>query len=284
MKLIGAGLPRTGTLTQKVALEMLGFGPCYHMVNVLGDLGLVQPWAEALAGNADWPTIFDGFHSTVDWPAGFFYRELLEVYPDAKVLLSVRDPATWEKSMRDTVWSVYYGSSLMCHISQAAAVVDPPWQSYLDLMTGLLWEGRGTLADGHDQPAGMIDAMRRHTEAVKRHVPAEQLLIWDPGDGWEPLCAFLGGRLSGDAPPPPQRQPDVQGPCDRHVAREDRLLAPAGRRQQRLSAAASAPSALTRWSRSFTASRLCARRRPAKSCRVTHPPFVNQMSSNHTRG
>src|SRR5205807_741551 len=97
MKVIGAGLPRTATLTQKVALEMLGQGPCYHMVNVLADLDLVPLWRAAYDGNADWDRIFDGFESTVDWPGGFFYRELMDRYPEAKVLLSVRDPEAWER-------------------------------------------------------------------------------------------------------------------------------------------------------------------------------------------
>jgi hypothetical protein len=190
MKVIGAGLPRTGTLTQKVALEMLGFGPCYHMVNVLGDLTKVPEWTEALAGRGDWATIFAGFQSTVDWPGGFFYEELMEVYPDAKVLLSVRDPESWERSMRDTVWGCYYGDSLVCHLSLATGKVDQPWRSYLELMTGLLWEDRGTLT-GHETAAGMIASMERHTAEVKRTVPPERLLVWDAKDGWEPLCEFL---------------------------------------------------------------------------------------------
>src|SRR5436853_7037668 len=102
MKLIGAGLPRTGTLSQKVALEMLGLGPCYHMVNVLGDLDQAEGWRRALEGQGPWDEIFDGFQSTVDWPGSFFYKELVEAYPDAKVLLSVRDPEAWTRSMRDT--------------------------------------------------------------------------------------------------------------------------------------------------------------------------------------
>ena len=117
MKVIGVGLPRTGTLTQKVALEMLGYGPCYHMVNVLQNLELVQLWHDALEGSADWDKIFDGNQSTVDWPGGFFWKELMEYYPDAKLVLSVRDPDKWEHSMRDTVWACYYGDSLTYHLS-----------------------------------------------------------------------------------------------------------------------------------------------------------------------
>src|SRR5215813_5416649 len=74
MKVIGAGLPRTATLTQKIALEMLGYGPCYHMVNVLSDLTLAPRWAAAFDGSADWDAIFAGHESTVDWPGSFHWR------------------------------------------------------------------------------------------------------------------------------------------------------------------------------------------------------------------
>src|ERR1700722_1494352 len=82
MRLIGAGLPRTGTLTQKLALEQLGFGPSYHWVNVIADLDQVQLWDRALDGEAVWDEVFAGYDSTVDWPGGYFYRELSEAYPE----------------------------------------------------------------------------------------------------------------------------------------------------------------------------------------------------------
>src|SRR2546421_58284 len=123
MKVIGAGLPRTGTLSQKVALEVLGFGPCYHMVNVLGELDLVPTWRRALDGDVSWPEVFDGFGSSVDWPGSYFYRELVEAYPDAKVVLSVRDADGWARSMRDTIWAVLYGDELLGSLSLARAEV-----------------------------------------------------------------------------------------------------------------------------------------------------------------
>src|SRR5689334_20129131 len=125
MKLIGAGLPRTGTLSQKVALEMLGLGPCYHMVNVLADLDEAQEWQRGLDGEGPWDDIFDGFQSVVDWPGSFFYKELAEHYPDAKVLLSVRDAEAWERSMRDTIWGIFYGDMLIRDLSEARERVDP---------------------------------------------------------------------------------------------------------------------------------------------------------------
>lgn len=184
-------MPRTATLTQKVALEMLGLGPCYHMVDVIADLEQAKLWDRALDGEAPWPEIFDGYNSTVDWPGGYFYRELMDFYPEAKVLLSVRDPDGWERSMRQTVWAVRHGESLLRLLSSAQAHVNPQWRGFLGMIDRLIWEGKGTFAGGHDEPAQLIDAMLRHNEQVQRDVPAERLLVWDVAEGWGPLCEFL---------------------------------------------------------------------------------------------
>jgi len=191
MKLIGAGMPRTGTLTQKLALEMLGLGPCYHMVDVLADLDQAALWQRALDGQGPWAEILDGFNSTVDWPGGYFYRELMEVYPQAKVLLSVREPEAWERSMRQTVWAVRHGESLIRLLSSAQAHVNPQWQAFLDMIDGLVWEGEGTFASGHAEPQQLIDAMNRHNDDVIRNVPPKRLLVWSVAEGWGPLCEFL---------------------------------------------------------------------------------------------
>ncbi len=202
MKVIGAGLPRTATLTQKVALEMLGFEPCYHMVNVLGDLDRVPRWREALEGRSDWDDIFGNFQATVDWPGAFFYRDLMEAYPDAKVLLSVRDGESWERSMGETIWGIFYGDMLLHDLSTAWSRVDPKWASYISLMKEM-WEKSGLLA-GSDEGAGsgaMARAMERYNQEVQSAVPAERLLAWSPRDGWGPLCDFLGVAVP-DAPLP----------------------------------------------------------------------------------
>ena len=190
MKVIGAGLPRTGTLSQKVALEMLGFGPCYHMVNVLTDLPLADRWAEAMDGDADWNEIFGEHESTVDWPGAFFYRELADAYPEAKVVLSVRDPETWEKSMLDTIWDVIYGHSPMAHISKARETIDPAWDSYLELMARM-WAAQGFFTGRRMRPGQLAEAITRYQEQVQRTIPEERMLVWSVSDGWEPLCRFL---------------------------------------------------------------------------------------------
>lgn len=190
MKVIGAGLPRTGTLSQKVALEMLGFGPCYHMVNVLTDLPLARQWEAAMDGEAAWDEVFGEHESTVDWPGAFFYRELAEAYPEAKVVLSTRDPEPWEKSMRDTIWGLFYGESPMAHLSAARELVDPEWHAYLQLMLRM-WAAQGIFAGSQLRPGQLGEAIVRYEEQVKRNVPEHRLLVWSVQEGWEPLCDFL---------------------------------------------------------------------------------------------
>jgi hypothetical protein len=190
MKLIGAGLPRTATLSQKIALEMLGFAPCYHMVDVLGDLDQAALWRKALDGELSLTTILDGYQATVDWPGAFFYRDLIELYPEAKVLLSVRDDDSWAHSMRDTIWGLFYDDVLMRHLSFARASIEAPWSSYLAMMLEM-WRRSG-LIDGEDTSLEFMSAaVRRYNAEVQEVVPSERLLVWTAGDGWEPLCEFL---------------------------------------------------------------------------------------------
>src|SRR5207248_699667 len=167
MRLIGAGLPRTGTLSQKVALEMLGLGPCYHMVNVLANLDEAELWRRALNGDAPWDQVFDGFQSTVDWPGSFFWRELIDHYPDTKVLLSVRDAEGWERSMRDTIFGIFYGDMVMRDLSTARGRVDSKWRGYIEMMEGM-WQQSGLIASGADTTSeSMQKAMEQFNQEVQ---------------------------------------------------------------------------------------------------------------------
>jgi hypothetical protein len=194
-------MPRTGTLSQKEALEILGFAPCYHWVNILADLDCVGVWDRAIDGDADWAEIFAGFQATVDWPGGYFWRELMATYPDAKVLLSVRDPDDWEPSFRETVWNMGNGENLVHLLSSARALVDPRWARYVELVERMFWGPKGTFAGGHAQPEQLIEGFVRHNEEVKRSVPAERLLVWDIKEGWGPLCEFLGVEVPAQPVP-----------------------------------------------------------------------------------
>lgn len=195
MRLIGAGLPRTATTTQAIAFEMLGLSPCYHMRNLMMDLEKGLPlWEAVLEGKPDWGAIFGDAQSTVDWPAGRFYEQLLEAYPDAKVLLSVRGADGWVKSMRETVWGIFYGDSVMRHLSYARTVIDPLWKRYIDMMTTINFDPQvGSMIPVEDtySDEGFAAVMDRWNKGVEEKVPAEKLLVWNPADGWEPLCDFL---------------------------------------------------------------------------------------------
>ena len=191
VELIGAGLPRTGTLTQKEALEKLGLSPCYHWIDVLADLdGQVPKWDGAIDGSVQPAEILDGYRSTVDWPGGYFYKQLAEAFPNAKVLLSVRDPERWEPSFRETIVDMCHGESLIRLLSSARAQVDPRWRRYLEFVDRMFWSEQGTFPSG-DSPAQLIDGFVAHNEEVKRVVPADRLLVWEVTEGWGPLCEFL---------------------------------------------------------------------------------------------
>jgi Sulfotransferase domain len=191
VELIGAGLPRTGTLTQKEALERLGLGPCYHWIDVLADLdGQVPKWDGALDGEVQAADILEGYRSTVDWPGGHFYKQLAESFPEAKVLLSVRDPERWEPSFRETIVDMCHGEALIRLLSSARAQVDPRWRRYLEFVDRMFWSEQGTFPAGHS-PCQLIDAFLAHNEEVKRVVPSHRLLVWEVTEGWEPLCEFL---------------------------------------------------------------------------------------------
>jgi Sulfotransferase domain len=191
MQLIGAGLPRTGTLTQKEALETLGLGPCYHWVNIIADLDQVELWHRALDGEQGvLEQILGGYESTVDWPGGFFARELAEIHPDAKVLLSVRDADAWEPSYRDTIWSMSYSDGLIRHLSDARREIDPRWRRYLELVYRMLWSEISPFAGGRE-PEDMKRQMTAWNETIKEAVPPERLLVWSVTEGWGPLCEFL---------------------------------------------------------------------------------------------
>src|ERR1700734_3825514 len=105
LKVVGAGFGRTGTLVLKVALERIGLVPRYHMVAVFPRPEDVAMWHRlAFEQSMDWVEIFRGFHATVDWPAARWWREIAAHFPDAKVLLSVRDPEAWYASMINTIY------------------------------------------------------------------------------------------------------------------------------------------------------------------------------------
>ncbi|MEA2453824.1 MAG: hypothetical protein QOI45_86 [Thermoleophilaceae bacterium] len=192
MQLIGAGLPRTATTTQMIALEMLGL-PCYHMRDMMADLGgSVPQWRKAFDGQGQWDEIFGDRQSTVDWPAAYHWRELIDVYPDAKVLLSVRDHDGWTRSMQSTINQIYFGDTLMHHLAQARYQIDPEFAGWIDLMIDMMWHERGAMAGTQGESAAMAEQAEAWNQSVIDGVPSDRLLVWNPKEGWDPLCEFIG--------------------------------------------------------------------------------------------
>lgn len=190
MKVIGAGLPRTGTLSQKVALELLGLAPCHHMVSVFANLPEARRWRQAMEGELPAAEILADHPACVDWPGAYHYVELMEAFPDAKVLLSARDGDAWAKSMRATIYEALYGETLVGLMAAARRKVDPLWDELTDTLQEM-WRRTELMPSKDVTDAEMAAACERYTEEVKATVPAERLLVWSPKDGWEPLCAFL---------------------------------------------------------------------------------------------
>ncbi len=200
MKLIGAGLPRTATTTQLVALEMLGL-PCYHMRDMMADPATSIPqWRKALEGDGDWDALFAGKESIVDWPGSYHWRELMDVYPDAKVLLSVRSAESWVESMHNTIAQIWFGDTLMHHLARAQYHVDPLYASWLDLLNDM-WTKADIMVASKGDAEEMAAGMERWNQEVIDTVPSDRLLVWNPADGWEPLCSFLDVEVPGTPVP-----------------------------------------------------------------------------------
>jgi hypothetical protein len=185
IKVIGAGLGRTGTLSLKSALEELGFGKCYHMTEVLARIDDARVWDAAARGEpVDWDTLFQGYQSTVDWPGCAFYQELLRRYPEAKVVLTVRDPRPWYTSARQTIYHVRHV------LPDWARRVFPRIRHFTRMLDRIIWDG--TFQGRFEDESYAIEVFNRHNAEVQRVVPPEQLLVYEVRDGWGPLCAFLG--------------------------------------------------------------------------------------------
>jgi len=191
MHVIGAGFPRTGTTSMKAALEQLGLGPCHHMFDVLASPDLARRWggtASADAGDIDWAHLLEGWRSGVDWPLSFFWRELAQAHPDAKIVLTVRDPHRWYASMLATIFEV---TRKACAEDEDARV-SVEFRRIMPLLDRMWRASFGAPLGSVPSEEVAVAAFERHTEQVRAEVPGERLLVYRTGEGWERLCAFLG--------------------------------------------------------------------------------------------
>jgi len=206
MDVIGVGFGRTGTLSLKVALEQLGFGPCMHMMPLLDD-----PWRATLLSHAADGDVacldaaFDGYRSTVDWPGTYFWRELTTRHPSARVILTVRDPNEWYESAFKTIY--------------AAASMDGPLPTAMvagrEMAEKTVWAGTfgGRFADRE----ATVKLFQEHNAAVRAEIAPDRLLELTVSQGWGPLCDFLG------VPAPDSPFPRLNDGATFHQALRERM-------------------------------------------------------------
>ena len=180
LKVIGAGVGRTGTYSLKLALEQLGLGPCHHMEEVIKNPSVNIPiWHAAARGKPDWNAAYKGYNSAVDWPTAAFWRELMGVYPQAKVILTARSAENWYQSFSTTIFKLLAG------MDQAP----PHMRPFLEMASAVIAKNGISLAM---TPDAIIKTYNDHVDAVKKAVPAGRLLVFEVKEGWGPLCKFLG--------------------------------------------------------------------------------------------
>ena len=181
IQVIGAGFGRTGTKSLKSALEQLGFEKCYHMVEV-NEHNHKHEWLKAHRGQPiNWDVLFNGFKATVDWPSCNLWREQLKHFPDAKIILSLRDSASWYESIMNTIYP-YSKQSLDSEDQQLH--YSGKWA--FEIIWDRSFDGR------LNEREFVIDKFNRHNQSVIEETPSEKLLIFEAQNGWEPLCDFLG--------------------------------------------------------------------------------------------
>jgi hypothetical protein len=183
LRVVGAGLGRTGTHSLKVALEQLLSAPCYHMLEVLQHPDAAGVWQDAVDGKpVDWDALMDGYAAAVDWPVVAFWPELADAFPDAIVLLSTRSSAqAWWKSANETIFAVG---------RRGVGDDHPEMQAQMHLIEGL-FERFTSAWNADDGGEAARRAYDEHNALVRATVPAARLVDWQPGDGWEPICRAL---------------------------------------------------------------------------------------------
>jgi hypothetical protein len=189
LKVIGAGFGRTGTLSLKLALEQLGFAPCYHMIETGRRPEHDALWLAIARGESgDWRSILEGYAACVDWPGVSIWKSLVAANPQAKVILTVRDPQRWYASAASTIFARMqdFANTLARGDADTA---DPARRTHMAMVNRIVVDNSfgGSLDKAH-----AIAVFNAHNEEVRRTVPPKRLLVYESGEGWDSLCAFLG--------------------------------------------------------------------------------------------
>jgi hypothetical protein len=189
LKVIGAGFGRTGTLSLKLALEQIGFGPCYHMVETRRHPTHDTTWLSLARGETeDWRGLLTGYQAVVDWPGVHFWKTLAAAHPAAKIILTLRDADRWYESAAKTIFARMrtFADELA---RDGECSVDPSRHAHMLMVNTIVADQtfNGNLDRDH-----AIDVFNAHNEEVRRSVAPERLLVYETGEGWDRLCDFLG--------------------------------------------------------------------------------------------
>ncbi len=201
LKVLGAGFGRTGTHSLQLALNTLGFGPCYHMFEVAKNPGHNKIWLEAIEGKpVNWQELFKGYQSAVDWPAAAFVPQLLDVFPDARIILTLRDPEDWYQSISKTIFS-----SLAIE-GKVRGMVNSSRKNMASQLFKRVFSGR------YQDKEHILEVFGQHPGKVEEWVPRESLLKYRVTEGWQPLCEFLGVPIPDQAFPRSNDRQNFQSP------------------------------------------------------------------------
>jgi hypothetical protein len=188
VKVIGAGFGRTGTMSLKAALERLGANPCFHMIDIIRDPTNLPYWQAAANGEqVDWEEALRGWEASVDWPGCTFYKQHMETWPDAPVLLSVRDPEAWYRSTSN---SIHAAKEMAMRGELEPPEENPPSPEVMQMINGLIWNG--TFHGRFEEKDYALKVFNDHIEEVKRTVPPERLVVYEIKQGWGPLAEMMG--------------------------------------------------------------------------------------------
>jgi hypothetical protein len=179
LRLIGAGLPRTGTSSLREALAHLLGAPVHHMSEVFAHPDQAPTWAAAIQGHPPvWDVFLAGYAAGVDAPFSACWRDLAAAHPDVPVLLSHRGSAeVWYRSMAATV--LPRTREMLARDDR-----DPLVPLFRVLFRDLFCDA--------DDPEEVMAGYERRLREVRAQIEPGRLVEWQPGDGWEPLCRAVG--------------------------------------------------------------------------------------------
>ena len=214
MKVICAGWGRTGTRSLKYALERLTGEPSYHMQNILLNKKDAQIWHNLIFQNKksiDWEKTYKGYGACLDFPSCNYYKEIMNYYPDAKVILTIRDDADWIKS-----WNVLNNQILKSFTFKFLAKI--PMTSFKlqkDIHNKMILGEDGAF-QGAKSDQDRMQKFNEWNTSVIDFVPSDKLLVYQVKDGWEPLCNFLNVSIP-DKPFPYKNKTKNMGHMSRFI-------------------------------------------------------------------